>query len=72
VLERYLASADRDVRDIGWYIALSGWKIAIIMEGSYRRFLGGVTDHPKFAQLEHVVPGLAKRAALAMRGEFAF
>lgn len=71
LLQRFAASSDRDLSDILWYVALSGWKIAIIMEGSYRRFLGGVTDHPKFAQLEQFVPTLARRSAQAMRGEFA-
>jgi aminoglycoside phosphotransferase (APT) family kinase protein len=54
---------------VAWYVTLAGWKIAIIMEGSYRRFLGGITDHPTFAQLETAVPALARRAAQAMRGE---
>jgi aminoglycoside phosphotransferase (APT) family kinase protein len=71
LLERYAAATKRDVSDVLWYVAFSGWKIAIIMEGSYRRFLGGVTDHPKFAQLEQFVPTLARRSAQAMRGDFA-
>jgi hypothetical protein len=54
---------------IDWYTAMAGWKIAIIMEGSYRRFLGGVTDHPTFARLEEGVPALARRASMATRGE---
>ena len=41
------------------------------MEGSYRRFLGGVTDHPQFARLEEGVKVLARRSASAMRGAFA-
>jgi len=65
ILERY-----GDVPDhINWYSALGGWKIAIIMEGSYGRFLGGITDHPMFAQLEQGVPALARRALQAARGE---
>lgn len=71
LLERYASATGADVSRINWFSALAGWKIAIIMEGSYRRFLGGVTDHPSFAMLEKGVPVLAKRAALAMRGEFA-
>ena len=60
---------DVDPATVAWYVALAGWKIAIIMEGSYRRYLGGVTDHPTFAELETAVPALARRAAQAMRGE---
>ena len=69
LLRRYAERSGRDVRAIDWYAAMAGWKIAIIMEGSYRRFLGGVTDHPTFARLEEGVPALARRAAMAMRGE---
>jgi aminoglycoside phosphotransferase (APT) family kinase protein len=70
LLLRYAEDADPDLdeNEIRWYIALAGWKIAIIMEGSYRRFLGGVVDHPAFAQLEMAVPALAGRALEAARG----
>jgi aminoglycoside phosphotransferase (APT) family kinase protein len=70
LLQRYAERSGRDVRAVDWYAAMAGWKIAIIMEGSYRRYLGGVTDHPTFARLEEGVPALARRAAMAMRGEF--
>jgi aminoglycoside phosphotransferase (APT) family kinase protein len=70
LLERYAKAGDLPVEDIAWYIALAGWKIAIIMEGSYARFLGGVTDHPQFAALEEGVKVLARRSASAMRGDF--
>ncbi len=71
IFERY--SAAIGVPDsVAWYSALAGWKIAIIMEGSYRRFLAGIADHPLFAQLEHGVPFLARRAAQAMRGRLGF
>jgi aminoglycoside phosphotransferase (APT) family kinase protein len=70
LLHRYAEGRD-DLTEarVAWYVTLAGWKIAIIMEGSYRRFLGGITDHPAFAQLETAVPALARRAAQAMRGE---
>ena len=70
LLAAYAHATGRDVSDVLWYVALGGWKIAIIMEGSYRRFLGGITDHPRFAELEHFVPVLARRSAAAMRGDF--
>jgi len=70
LLAHYAKATGAPVEDVLWYVALAGWKIAIIMEGSFRRFLGGVGDHPTFAQLEKVVPALAARSAQAMRGEF--
>ncbi|MHB8512888.1 MAG: phosphotransferase family protein [Actinomycetota bacterium] len=69
LLERYASETGANVDQIAWYAALGGWKIAIIMEGSYRRFQAGITDHPMFAELEWGVPALAARAASAMRGE---
>lgn len=70
VLARYASKTGAEVERILWYSALGGWKIAIIMEGSYRRFLGGIGDHPLFAQLEWGVPALARRALAAARGDF--
>ncbi len=69
MLERYVERTGADVSAIDWYAALGGWKIAIIMEGSYRRFQAGITDHPMFKELEWGVPALAARSAAAMRGE---
>jgi aminoglycoside phosphotransferase (APT) family kinase protein len=74
LLERYVSKTEPAGLDgplVRWYTALAGWKIAIIMEGSYRRFLGGVGDHPAFAQLEHAVPALAQRAWEAANGTLA-
>jgi aminoglycoside phosphotransferase (APT) family kinase protein len=70
LLDRYASTTGKDVSNVLWYSALAGWKIAIIMEGSYRRYLAGITDHPTFKVLEEGVPALARRAARAMRGEF--
>ncbi|HEX9696098.1 MAG TPA: phosphotransferase family protein [Actinomycetota bacterium] len=69
LLAGYADATGEDVSAIDWYAALGGWKIAIIMEGSYRRFKAGITDHPLFAELEWGVPALAARSAAAMRGE---
>jgi aminoglycoside phosphotransferase (APT) family kinase protein len=70
VLARYAEAFDGPTEEqVRWYGALAGWKIAIIMEGSYRRYLAGVTDHPAFAQLEAAVPALARRSLQAATGE---
>jgi aminoglycoside phosphotransferase (APT) family kinase protein len=68
VLARYAEASGADVSGVRWFVALAGWKIAIIMEGSYARYRAGVDDHPTFAQLEHVVPALAARAEQAAGG----
>ena len=69
LLERYAAARPIAEEHIPWYVALAGWKIAIIMEGSYKRFRGGISDHPLFAQLEEGVPALARRARQAIEGD---
>ena len=70
ILLRYADATGRSVEDILWYVALAGWKIAIIMEGSYKRFKEGITDHPMFDVLEQGVIALAQRSHQAMTGEF--
>ncbi|MFN2613811.1 MAG: phosphotransferase family protein [Actinomycetota bacterium] len=70
LLQRYATTSDRDVSTVRWYSALGGWKIAIIMEGSYRRFLAGIGDHPMFKELEWGVPALAARARAAIETDF--
>ena len=71
LLERYAERAGTATGQIGWYVALAGWKIAIIMEGAYRRYLAGVSDHAGFVTLERAVPALAHRALRVVRGELA-
>jgi hypothetical protein len=44
-----------------WYEALALWKIAILREGSYKRYLAGTTGDPFFARLAEGVPRLAAR-----------
>ncbi|MBI4728361.1 MAG: phosphotransferase family protein [Acidobacteria bacterium] len=68
-LARYAERSEVPIDRVSWYAALAGWKIAIIMEGSYRRYLAGTRDHPMFAQLDLGVPALARRARAAARGE---
>jgi aminoglycoside phosphotransferase (APT) family kinase protein len=59
---RYAAATGRDVSSLDWYQVLAVWKLAILLEGSYARHLSGVTDDPFFAEMEHGVPALARRA----------
>jgi aminoglycoside phosphotransferase (APT) family kinase protein len=58
----YAERSGRDPGDLTWYMVLALWKLAILLEGSYARHLAGVTDDPFFAELEHGVPALARRA----------
>jgi aminoglycoside phosphotransferase (APT) family kinase protein len=62
ITEHYANAIGADLADINWYIALAGWKISIIMEGSYQRFQSGIADHAAFGSLEQGVPAMALRA----------
>jgi aminoglycoside phosphotransferase (APT) family kinase protein len=62
LIERYTSRSGRAVHDLPWYEGLALWKIAILLEGSYKRYLAGTTGDQFFALLEEGVPRLAARA----------
>jgi aminoglycoside phosphotransferase (APT) family kinase protein len=64
LVDRYAQRTGQAPGDIRWYEVLAVWKLAILLEGSYARFLQGVTDDPFFARLEEGVPALARRAVV--------
>jgi aminoglycoside phosphotransferase (APT) family kinase protein len=68
--ERYAARTGRAIAPeaLAFYHALAIWKLAILLEGSYKRHLSGVTDDPFFAELERGVPALAEQALAVTRG----
>jgi aminoglycoside phosphotransferase (APT) family kinase protein len=41
VLERYAKRTGRDLSDIGYYVAFSCWRLAVISEGVYARYVHG-------------------------------
>jgi aminoglycoside phosphotransferase (APT) family kinase protein len=46
LIDRYAAHSERDVGAIGWYDVFSRWKLAVVLEGSYAKFLRGQSDKP--------------------------
>jgi aminoglycoside phosphotransferase (APT) family kinase protein len=62
IVARYRERSGRDVGELGWYEVLAIWKIAILLEGSYKRFLEGTTNDRFFARLEDGVPRVAAMA----------
>jgi aminoglycoside phosphotransferase (APT) family kinase protein len=46
LVERYAARSGRDVTAMGWYDVFARWKLAIVLEGSYAKFLRGLSDKP--------------------------
>jgi aminoglycoside phosphotransferase (APT) family kinase protein len=71
LIRRYEEGSGRSTEQIAWYQALALWKLAILLEGSYRRFQAGTTDDPFFALLEKGVPALAAQAGAALDGAIA-
>jgi aminoglycoside phosphotransferase (APT) family kinase protein len=62
MLERYESKTGRKMTDFPFYQAFAIFKLAIIMEGSYSRFVLGQTDDPLFIQMKERVPALADNA----------
>ena len=46
LVERYATRSGRDTSAIGWYDVFSRWKLAVVLEGSYAKFLRGLSDKP--------------------------
>jgi aminoglycoside phosphotransferase (APT) family kinase protein len=44
MVERYAARTGRDVSAIDWYHVFSRWKLAIVLEGSYAKWLRGASS----------------------------
>lgn len=63
---RYAARTGRSLEWLPWFEALACWKSAVLLEGSYQRFVRGEADDPFFARLESGVPELAAQAAAAL------
>jgi aminoglycoside phosphotransferase (APT) family kinase protein len=62
MIERYEVKTGRVMRQFGFYRAIALFKLAIICEGSYARYLRGQTDDPIFAGHKERVPALADAA----------
>jgi aminoglycoside phosphotransferase (APT) family kinase protein len=60
--ERYEQKAARPMRDFNFYQVFSLYKLAIILEGSYSRYLSGQADDPLFATYDQRVPDIAEVA----------
>jgi aminoglycoside phosphotransferase (APT) family kinase protein len=69
LVARYAERTGRQIEHVAFYVALAIWKLAILLEGSYRRHLAGTTDDPFFATLDRGVPALAQRALAVCHGE---
>jgi aminoglycoside phosphotransferase (APT) family kinase protein len=46
LVQRYTAASGRDTGSIGWYDVFARWKLAVVLEGSYAKFVRGLSDKP--------------------------
>lgn len=67
---RYAARTGRDVSRIGYYIAFGAWRLAVISEGVYARYLHGAMGDPAgfdFTTFKTATEQLAEQALLALK-----
>ncbi len=70
LLHRYALRTGRDLSGIGYYVAFSCWRLAVISEGVYARYLHGAMGAQEGVEFETFklgTEGLAVRALEAMR-----
>jgi aminoglycoside phosphotransferase (APT) family kinase protein len=70
LLQRYATRTGRDLSDIDYYIAFGCWRLAVISEGVYARYLHGAMgtqDGVDFDTFKVGTEGLAERALAAVR-----
>ena len=62
LIQRYEKRTGFAMTDLVFYRTLALWKLAILTEGLYKRYLAGKADSDWFAILETAVPQMAARA----------
>ncbi len=70
LLQRYATRTGRDLSGIDYYVAFSCWRLAVISEGVYARYLHGAMGNQEGVDLESFkvgTEGLAERALAAVR-----
>jgi aminoglycoside phosphotransferase (APT) family kinase protein len=63
LLERYARVSGLPVDEIDYYVILARFKMAVVLEGGYARFVKGGADNPKMAAFGDVVLDMARKAA---------
>jgi aminoglycoside phosphotransferase (APT) family kinase protein len=62
LVERYEERTGFSMTDVTFYRTLALWKLAILSEGLYKRYLAGKADSEWFAVLEQTVPAMVRQA----------
>jgi aminoglycoside phosphotransferase (APT) family kinase protein len=67
LLQRYASRTGRDVSGIGYYVAFSCWRLAVISEGVYARYLHGAMGEQEGIDLDQFKVGTEALAERALR-----
>lgn len=63
LLERYARTSGLPVDEMDYYVILARFKMAVVLEGGYARYVKGGADNPKMAMFGDVVLDMASKAA---------
>jgi aminoglycoside phosphotransferase (APT) family kinase protein len=63
LLERYAGVSGLPVDEIDYYVILARFKMAVVLEGGYARYVHGGADNPKMEMFGAVVLDMARKAA---------
>jgi len=66
LIEWYAARTDADLTGLDWYVALAGFKLAVILEGIHYRHQRGLTVGDGFEQVGTLVPPLVEVGSAAL------
>jgi len=66
LVERYARRSGRDTSSILFYYVLALFKISVILQQIYKRFVDGHTKDPRFGALIHSVRGFSRQSARAL------
>lgn len=66
LVEMYASASGRDISNILFYYVFGTFKIAVIAQQIYARYVKGFTRDQRFASFNHFVAALGKFAALAL------
>ena len=67
-VEVYAARSGRDVSEIDWYIVFGTWKLGVILQQIYIRYLRGQTSDERFATMGEGAARLMELAAARRPG----
>jgi aminoglycoside phosphotransferase (APT) family kinase protein len=62
LVRRYAEKSGRDVSHFQWYQAFAAWKLGIVLEASYTKFLSGTSKNPHHEYFGMLVDQLMLRA----------